>query len=81
MLQLGEICFSLRYVPTTGKLTALVMECKNLKKMDVGGVSGEHRKYLDISTYSVKYAGIKMKITFLLVIVETINLSCLCHFI
>ena len=47
MLQLGEICFSLRYVPTTGKLTALVMECKNLKKMDVGGLSGGHRKYLD----------------------------------
>ena len=40
-LQLGEICFSLRYVPSTGKLTVLVMECKNLKKMDVGGLSGE----------------------------------------
>ena len=40
LLQLGEICFSLRYVPTTGKLTVLVMECKNLKKMDVGGLSG-----------------------------------------
>ena len=56
--QLGEICFSLRYVPTTGKLTVLVMvmkiyakysnfsyvhpkECKNLKKMDVGGLSGK----------------------------------------
>ena len=46
-MQLGEICFSLRYVPTTGKLTALVMECKNLKKMDVGGLSGGQRKYLD----------------------------------
>ena len=39
--QLGEICFSLRYVPTTGKLTVIVMECKNLKKMDVGGLSGK----------------------------------------
>ena len=38
--QLGDICFSLRYVPTTGKLTVIVMECKNLKKMDVGGLSG-----------------------------------------
>ena len=41
IFQLGEICFSLRYVPTTGKLTVLVMECKNLKKMDVGGLSGD----------------------------------------
>ena len=42
--KLGEICFSMRYVPTTGKLTVLIMECKNLKKMDVGGLSGRcHR--------------------------------------
>jgi len=41
---LGEICFSLRYVPTTGKLTVLVMECKNLKKMDVGGLSDPYVK-------------------------------------
>jgi len=41
---LGDICFSLRYVPTTGKLTVLVMECKNLKKMDVGGLSDPYVK-------------------------------------
>lgn len=38
---LGDICFSLRYVPTAGKLTVVVLEAKNLKKMDVGGLSGE----------------------------------------
>jgi len=38
--KLGDICFSLRYVPTAGKLTAVVLEAKNLKKMDVGGLSG-----------------------------------------
>jgi hypothetical protein len=27
-------------VPTTGKLTVIAMECRNLKKMDVGGLSG-----------------------------------------
>ena len=32
---------SLRYVPTAGKLTVVVLEAKNLKKMDVGGLSGE----------------------------------------
>ena len=37
---LGDICFSLRYVPTAGKLTVVVIEAKNLKKMDVGGLSG-----------------------------------------
>ena len=38
---MGDICFSLRYVPTAGKLTVVVLEAKNLKKMDVGGLSGE----------------------------------------
>lgn len=38
--KLGDICISLRYVPTAGKLTVNVMEAKNLKKMDVGGLSG-----------------------------------------
>lgn len=41
--KLGDICFSLRYVPTAGKLTVIVLEAKNLKKMDVGGLSGEMR--------------------------------------
>lgn len=36
---LGDICISLRYVPTSGKLTVCIMEAKNLKKMDVGGLS------------------------------------------
>ena len=35
--KLGDICFSLRYVPTAGKLTVVCLEAKNLKKMDVGG--------------------------------------------
>ncbi|TKC40501.1 hypothetical protein EI555_004199, partial [Monodon monoceros] len=33
--KLGDICFSLRYVPTAGKLTVVILEAKNLKKMDV----------------------------------------------
>lgn len=41
---LGDICFSLRYVPTAGKLTAVVLEAKNLKKMDVGGLSDPYVK-------------------------------------
>ncbi|KAI4823680.1 hypothetical protein KUCAC02_012255 [Chaenocephalus aceratus] len=35
--KLGDICISLRYVPTAGKLTICILEAKNLKKMDVGG--------------------------------------------
>jgi len=38
--RLGDVCFSLRYVPTAGKLTVVILEAKNLKKMDVGGLSG-----------------------------------------
>lgn len=38
---MGDICISLRYVPTAGKLTVNIMEAKNLKKMDVGGLSGQ----------------------------------------
>lgn len=39
----------MRYVPTAGKLTVIVLEAKNLKKMDVGGLSGvwESRKWLE----------------------------------
>ncbi|KAE8283637.1 Synaptotagmin-2 [Larimichthys crocea] len=37
--KLGDVCISLRYVPTAGKLTINIMEAKNLKKMDVGGLS------------------------------------------
>ncbi|XP_054476496.1 synaptotagmin VIII [Anoplopoma fimbria] len=36
---LGEICFTLRYVPTASKLTVVVLEAKNLKSMDTGGSS------------------------------------------
>ncbi|MEQ2275934.1 Arf guanine nucleotide exchange factor syt1 [Xenotaenia resolanae] len=43
--KLGDICFSLRYVPTAGKLTVVILEAKNLKKMDVGGLSGEQLKW------------------------------------
>jgi synaptotagmin-1 len=41
---LGDICFSLRYVPNAGKLTVVVLEAKNLKKMDVGGLSDPYVK-------------------------------------
>ncbi|XP_066564824.1 synaptotagmin Va isoform X2 [Amia ocellicauda] len=42
--KLGDICISLRYVPTAGKLTVIVLEAKNLKKMDVGGLSDPYVK-------------------------------------
>merc|ERR1712226_906949 len=32
---LGDICFSLRYVPTSGKLTVGILECKKKKKTSV----------------------------------------------
>lgn len=46
--KLGDVCISLRYVPTAGKLTVNIMEAKNLKKMDVGGLSGNQARALSI---------------------------------
>lgn len=47
--KLGDICISLRYVPTAGKLTVCILEAKNLKKMDVGGLSGEQIDFFPLS--------------------------------
>merc|ERR1712113_237879 len=41
---LGDICSSLRYVPTSGKLTIGILECKKLKKMDITGASDPYVK-------------------------------------
>ncbi|XP_061696625.1 synaptotagmin VIII [Syngnathoides biaculeatus] len=41
---LGEICFSLRYVPTSGKLTVVILEAKNLKSSDLDGSSDPYVK-------------------------------------
>lgn len=42
--KLGDICFSLRFVPTSCKLTVVILEAKNLKKMDIGGLSDPYVK-------------------------------------
>lgn len=41
---LGEICLSLRYVPTAAKLTVVILEAKNLKSMDTIGTSDPYVK-------------------------------------
>lgn len=51
--KLGDICFSLRYVPTAGKLTVVILEAKNLKKMDVGGLSGKPAVFIDFFSNAV----------------------------
>uniref|UniRef100_A0A8C5R4X3 Synaptotagmin 8 n=1 Tax=Leptobrachium leishanense TaxID=445787 RepID=A0A8C5R4X3_9ANUR len=42
--RLGEICFSLRYVPGSSKLTVVILEAKKLKKMDSDGFSDPYVK-------------------------------------
>ncbi|XP_031569799.1 synaptotagmin-1-like isoform X2 [Actinia tenebrosa] len=42
--ELGEICFSLRYVPTAGKLQITIVEAKSLKSMDLSGYSDPYVK-------------------------------------
>ncbi|KAM9855071.1 synaptotagmin VIII [Aulostomus maculatus] len=61
---LGEICFSLRYVPTTGKLTVVILEAKNLKSTDSGGTSDPYVKVqltLDKRKWKKKKTSIKKK--------------------
>lgn len=50
--KLGDICISLRYVPTAGKLTVCILEAKNLKKMDACGLSGREMPQA-VLTYNV----------------------------
>uniref|UniRef100_A0A915JQC5 C2 domain-containing protein n=1 Tax=Romanomermis culicivorax TaxID=13658 RepID=A0A915JQC5_ROMCU len=62
--RLGEICLALRYVPNKNKLSVVVMEAKNLKKMDVIGTSDPYVKiYLMMGNKRLekKKTTIKMK--------------------
>ncbi|KAM6973318.1 synaptotagmin VIII [Aplochiton taeniatus] len=61
---LGEICFSLRYIPTAGKLTVVVLEAKDLKSMDLGGSSDPYVKVqlaLDKKKWKKKKTSVKKK--------------------
>lgn len=60
VVNLGEICFSLRYVPNTGKLTVCILEAKNLKQMDLGGFSDP---FVKVTLYSGKKKLAKKKTT------------------
>ena len=35
-------------MPNSGKLTIVVLEAKNLKKMDVGGLSGKDKRLINL---------------------------------
>ncbi|KAK9517410.1 hypothetical protein VZT92_025283 [Zoarces viviparus] len=61
---LGDICFSLRYVPTASKLTLVVLEAKGLKSMDTGGSSDPYVKVqlaLDKRKWKKRKTSIKKK--------------------
>ncbi|XP_044050836.1 synaptotagmin VIII [Siniperca chuatsi] len=61
---LGEICFSLRYVPSAGKLTVVILEAKDLKSMDIGGSSDPYVKVqlaLDKRKWKKRKTSIKKK--------------------
>ncbi|XP_072291005.1 synaptotagmin VIII [Eucyclogobius newberryi] len=60
----GEICFSLRYVPTANKLTVVILEAKNLKSMDIGGSSDPYVKVqltLDKKKWKKRKTSVKKK--------------------
>ncbi|XP_062842484.1 synaptotagmin-6 [Trichomycterus rosablanca] len=48
-VDLGEIMFSLCYLPTAGRLTLTVIKCRNLKAMDITGYSDPYVKISLIS--------------------------------
>uniref|UniRef100_A0A673XIM6 Synaptotagmin 8 n=1 Tax=Salmo trutta TaxID=8032 RepID=A0A673XIM6_SALTR len=56
---LGEICFSLRYVPTTSKLTVVILEAKNLKSMDLGDPYVKVQLALDKKKWKRKKTSVK----------------------
>ncbi|XP_062246110.1 synaptotagmin VIII [Platichthys flesus] len=61
---LGEICFSLRYVPTAGKLNVVILEAQNLKSMDPGGFSDPYVKVqlaLDKRKWKKKKTSVRKK--------------------
>lgn len=39
-VDLGELMFSLCYLPTAGRLTITMIKARNLKAMDITGASG-----------------------------------------
>ncbi|XP_034074086.1 synaptotagmin-6 [Gymnodraco acuticeps] len=43
-VDLGEVMFSLCYLPTAGRLTLTVIKCRNLKAMDITGYSDPYVK-------------------------------------
>ncbi|CAL8405131.1 unnamed protein product [Arctogadus glacialis] len=43
-VDLGEIMFSLCYLPTAGRMTLTVIKCRNLKAMDITGSSDPYVK-------------------------------------
>lgn len=82
--QLGDICFSLRYVPTAGKLTVVILEAKNLKKMDVGGLSGnKHLERFCLFSYNVLIFCLPINIIhlilFLIIIIINFQISMVHH--
>lgn len=41
-VDLGDLMFSLCYLPTAGRLTITIIKARNLKAMDITGASGKN---------------------------------------
>lgn len=54
-VDLGELMFSLCYLPTAGRLTITVIKARNLKAMDITGASGGTFFSSSASSHSVLY--------------------------
>lgn len=42
-MDLGDLMFSLCYLPTAGRLTITMIKARNLKAMDITGASGNYK--------------------------------------
>ena len=63
---LGDLCLSLRYVPSSGKLTVAVLEARKLKKMDITGASDPYVKLkLFDSKVQIEFFSIHLRIMYL----------------
>ena len=61
-MDLGDLMFSLCYLPTAGRLTITVIKARNLKAMDITGASGI---YIELG-YLLWILGLKEIVFFLL---------------
>lgn len=59
--KLGDICFSLKYIPVTSKLVVVILEARKLKKMDADGFSGDFPLEINLGSALLFYVQFNLR--------------------